>query len=122
MTKSSVRVQRVYDERSPDDGFRVLVDRIWPRGVRKNTADLDDWIPDAAPSTDLRKWFGHDPDKFGRFRDRYRDELGSPDRLVVLDRLARLAREGTLTLVTATKDVEHSHAAVLAEVLRESGH
>lgn len=93
---------------------------MWPRGVRRDAAELDDWIADVAPSTELRKWFGHDQDKFGLFRDRYRDELGSPEREAALDRLVELVRDRGLTLVTATKDVEHSHVAVLAEVLRDS--
>lgn len=106
-----VRVRRVYDEPVPQDGVRILVDRMWPRGMRKDDLDAE-WLRDVAPSTPLRKWFDHDPARFAEFCRRYRDELsGNPD----LDRLR--ATEGPVTLLTATADVEHSHAAVLAELL-----
>lgn len=109
-----IRVRRVYDPPGGDDGVRVLVDRMWPRGVRKDDLACDDWLRDVAPSTELRRWYGHEPARFAEFRSRYRDELsGHPD----LDRLRALAVDGPLTLLTATKDVEHSQAAVLAELL-----
>lgn len=114
-----VRVKRVYDDAVRADGARVLVDRVWPRGLRKADADLDGWNKDVAPSTDLRKWFGHDPRKYEEFAARYRDELDAAG-----DALAQLrgsVRSRTLTLLTATKDIEHSHVQVLAEVLRGSG-
>lgn len=118
MTRRQVRVRRVYDEADPDDGVRVLVDRVWPRGLRKDEADLDEWIKDVAPSTELRKWFGHDPAKFDQFRSRYRSELDTPSRRSALEHLRRFAEENALTLLTATRDVAHSNAAVLAEMLR----
>jgi uncharacterized protein YeaO (DUF488 family) len=116
-----VRVRRVYDEPSAADGARVLVDRIWPRGVRKDSIRLDDWAKDAAPSAELRTWYGHDPAKFAEFRQRYLCELtGSPQR-AALGRLRALASAGRpLTLLTATKDVEYSQAAVLAQLLRQA--
>jgi uncharacterized protein YeaO (DUF488 family) len=115
-----VRVRRVYDEPSAEDGTRVLVDRVWPRGLRKDAARLDDWVKDVAPSTALRKWYGHDPARFEEFRQRYLDELtGAPQR-AALGRLRALASSGPLTLLTATRDAGHSQAAVLARLLRSS--
>ena len=116
---SGIRVRRVYDPPSPDDGARVLVDRIWPRGLRKDAARLDEWAKDVAPSTELRQWYGHDPARFGEFRVRYLSELyGGPQR-AALGRLRALASARPLTLLTATRDVEHSQAAVLARLLRQ---
>ena len=117
-----VRVCRVYEEPSAADGIRVLVDRIWPRGLRKDAIRLDDWARDVAPSSELRTWYGHDPAKFEEFRRRYLGELtGGPQR-AALGRLRALAAARTepLTLLTATRDVDHSHAAVLAQLLRQS--
>jgi uncharacterized protein YeaO (DUF488 family) len=110
-----VTVVRVYEP--PAGGTRVLVDRIWPRGISKEAAHLDLWLKDVAPSTALRRWFGHDPAKFEEFRGRYEAELGEPPASEALRRLEDLAAEQPLVLVTATKDVPHSHAAVLAELL-----
>ena len=115
-----IRVRRVYDAAEPRDGTRVLVDRVWPRGLRKDAARLDDWAKDVAPSTDLRKWYGHDPAKFGEFRRRYTAELARPEAAGALGRLRDLARQGPVTLLTATRDVDISQAAVLAELLRET--
>lgn len=112
-----VRVKRVYDDAVRADGTRVLVDRVWPRGLRKDAAGLDAWRKDVAPSTELRKWYGHDPDRYDEFAARYRDELESATD--ALTELRNDVRSRTLTLLTATKDVEHSHARVLADVLRE---
>jgi uncharacterized protein YeaO (DUF488 family) len=118
MTGDGIRVRRAYDAPSPDDGARVLVDRVWPRGLRKDAARLDDWAKDAAPSTDLRKWYGHDPAKFDEFRRRYLAELTEPGPAQALARLRVLAVAGPLTLLTATREVDISQAAVLADVLR----
>ena len=116
-----VRVRRVYDEPSAADGARVLVDRIWPRGLRKDAIRLDDWAKDAAPSGELRTWYGHDPAKFSEFRRRYLQELAGSTQRAALGRLRALAAAGRpLTLLTATKDSEHSQAAVLAQVLRQA--
>jgi uncharacterized protein YeaO (DUF488 family) len=114
---AAVRLRRVYDEPSPEDGTRVLVDRVWPRGLRKDAARLDEWAKEVAPSTELRRWYGHDPARFTEFRRRYERELAEPERRAALDRLRDLAREGTVTLLTATRDIEHSQAAVLAQRL-----
>src|SRR6516162_2417898 len=116
-----IRVRRVYDAPEPRDGSRVLVDRVWPRGLRKDAARLDDWAKDVAPSTDLRKWYGHDPAKFGEFRRRYLGELAGGPQRAALARLRALAASGRpLTLLTATRDVDHSQAAVLARLLNQS--
>ena len=111
-----VQVRRVYDEPAPGDGSRVLVDRVWPRGLRKDAAVLDEWLKDVAPSTGLRKWYGHDPAKFEEFRRRYAVELAGAAQRAALGKLRQVS--GPLTLLTATKDVEHSQAAVLAQLLR----
>ena len=116
---SDVRVRRVYDAPSPDDGARVLVDRIWPRGLRKDAARLDEWAKDAAPSTELRKWYGHDPAKFDEFRRRYLEELSGAAQRKELGKLRALAAAGPMTLLTASRAVEISDAAVLAQVLRQ---
>lgn len=115
-----IQVRRAYDEPSRSDGTRVLVDRIWPRGLRKDEARLDEWAKDVAPSTGLRRWYDHDPAKFVEFRDRYRKELATSDREQALEDLRGSARGKTLTLLTATTDVEHSNATVLADVLCDS--
>ena len=117
-TELNVRVKRVYEPVSPDDGERVLVDRLWPRGVSKAAAHLDEWDKDVAPSDELRRWYGHDPAKFAEFRRRYADELREPARAKALAHLNEAAKHGTVTLLTATKDAAHSEAAVLAEQLR----
>lgn len=116
----SVEVRRVYDEPSDEDGTRVLVDRVWPRGLKKSEARLDDWNKDVAPSTELRKWYGHDPDRFDEFRERYLEELDTAAGREALQRLRDTVRGKRLTLLSATKDIEHSQAAVLADVLRRS--
>ena len=121
MTSLEVRVRRIYDPAAPDDGIRILVDRVWPRGIRKDAAALDEWAKDVAPSTDLRKWYGHDPERFAQFEARYRDELATPPARTALDHLRALTKDHVLTLLTATKDVDHSQAAVLAALLREQG-
>ena len=115
---TDVRVRRVYDPPDPADGQRVLVDRLWPRGLSKSAAALDEWVKAVAPSDDLRRWYGHEAGKFPAFRDRYQAELRAPERADALAHLRRLAGSGPLTLLTATKDVEHSQAAVLAARLR----
>jgi uncharacterized protein YeaO (DUF488 family) len=120
MAKDEVRVRRIYESPEPADGYRVLVDRLWPRGVSKSAAALNEWAKAVAPSDELRRWYGHDPEKFAEFRKRYETELQEPERAAALKHLADLASSGTITLLTATKDVEHSEAAVLAEQLRST--
>ena len=113
----AIRLKRAYEDPSPADGVRVLVERLWPRGLSKELAAVDHWPKEVAPSTELRKWFGHDPAKWPEFRRRYRDELcGRP---AELERLRRLAGEGTVTFVYGSRDTEHNSAAVLREVVEE---
>ncbi|WP_424889371.1 DUF488 domain-containing protein [Streptomyces sp. XH2] len=114
-----VRMRRVYDPPEEADGSRVLVDRIWPRGLTKEAAALDEWCKDVAPSTGLRTWYGHDPGRFEEFSRRYRTELRDEPHEAALQHLRELSRRGTLTLLTATKDRDISAAAVLREVLAE---
>jgi uncharacterized protein YeaO (DUF488 family) len=113
-----IRVRRVYEAPEPDDGARVLVDRIWPRGVSKQAAQLQEWDKNVAPSDELRRWYGHDPAKFSEFRRRYLAELDQPEPRAAIARLRGLAADGPLTLLTATKEVQISQAAVLADLLR----
>ncbi|MGB9307617.1 MAG: DUF488 family protein [Mycobacterium sp.] len=114
----AVQVRRVYDHRVPGDGTRVLVDRIWPRGMTKEKADLDEWCKQIAPSDELRKWYNHDPALFEEFTRRYEEELTEPGRAEALTHLRQLASGGTLTLLTASKAVDISEAVVLAGLLR----
>jgi uncharacterized protein YeaO (DUF488 family) len=114
---AEVRVRRVYDEPEDNDGVRVLVDRIWPRGMTKAKAALDEWCKDVAPSTELRKWYSHDPAKFEEFTRRYGAELEQVERAQALQHLRELAADRRLTLLTASKDVDISEATVLAAIL-----
>jgi uncharacterized protein YeaO (DUF488 family) len=118
MTRDDVRVRRVYDAPEPADGTRVLVDRLWPRGLAKAKADIDEWCKDIAPSTELRKWYGHDPARFDEFSRRYQVELTAPGPAEALAHLRALARGRQLTLLTATKEPQISEAAVLADMVR----
>ena len=113
-----VLVRRIYEAPEPDGGARVLVDRLWPRGMSKDRADLDRWVRDLAPSTELREWYQHVPERFPEFTTRYLAELEGPVQQDLLGQLRALLAVGPVTLLTATKDVEHSEAVVLAEVLR----
>ncbi len=115
-----VQVRRIYDPVTPGDGTRVLVDRIWPRGISKARAHLDEWCKQIAPSTELRKWYGHDPKLFDEFVRRYRDELTESVRAGALAHLHDLTEKQTLTLLTASKAVDISEAAVLAHLLAAS--
>ena len=119
--KGKIRVRRVYEEPAADDGTRVLVDRIWPRGLTKAKAGLDEWCKQVAPSTELRTWYHHDPELFAEFGRRYRGELQAPERADAVTHLRKLAQDGMLTLLTATKQPEISEAAVLAELLQRAG-
>lgn len=112
----TVKAKRIYDPPSRDDGYRVLIDRLWPRGVSKQKAAIDEWARDLAPSDELRRWFGHRPERFELFRRRYTEELR--DKSEQISALRRLAREGTVTIVYAARDAEHSNAAVLAPIVR----
>lgn len=115
-----IRLKRAYDPPGADDGYRVLVDRVWPRGVSKDDLALDEWAKQLAPSSELRRWFGHDPGRWDEFRRRYAAELegSDPEARDVLDRLRARAREGTVTLVYSARDTEHNNAVALGEHLR----
>jgi uncharacterized protein YeaO (DUF488 family) len=117
MRKPRVLVGRAYDEPTDRDGTRVLVDRLWPRGLSKDRAQLDEWCKQVAPSPELRTWYGHDPALFPEFRRRYRTELAGTEQAAALAHLRELASRRTLTLLTASKDVAISEATVLAELI-----
>ncbi|HEU4907499.1 MAG TPA: DUF488 family protein [Propionibacteriaceae bacterium] len=118
MTVATVHVARVYDHTTDADGRRILIDRLWPRGMSRSDAQIDQWCKQVAPSTTLRKWYGHDPRRFAEFSRRYRSELQSGEQAEALTHLRRLAKHQTLTLLTASRDVDISAAVVLAELLR----
>ena len=119
-----VTMKRIYDGAAPDDGYRVLVERLWSRGVSKEAAHLDAWEKGIAPSDALRRWYGHDPAKWEEFQTRYQQELKHPAAQKILDDLAERARHGTVTLVYAAHEGEISNAAVLQRLLAErvAGH
>lgn len=112
-----VQIKRIYDPAEAGDGYRVLVDHVWPRGVSRERAQLDEWARELAPSDELRQWFDHVPVRFDEFRARYRRELGDHDELI--EKLRDRAKNGRLTIVYAARDREHNNAAVLAELLRD---
>jgi uncharacterized protein YeaO (DUF488 family) len=114
-----VRMKRVYEAPDPEDGGRFLVDRLWPRGVKKEGAGLTGWLRDLAPSDELRRWFHHNPARWEEFRARYRRELAAPACQALLRDLAQRARTGVVTLVYAAKDEAHNNARVLSEALEE---
>ena len=114
-TGSPIRLRRAYDEPTPGDGYRVLVDRVWPRGRSKQRLRLDEWLPDLGPSTELRKWFGHRVERWPEFQERYHAELAEAGQVGLLDQLAERARKGPLTLVFGAQDPEHNQARVIAD-------
>lgn len=119
MTNSTIRLRRIYDDPDTGEGTRVLVDRVWPRGISKEEADLDHWFKEIAPSTELRKWFGHDPKLWAAFKQKYRKELEDDDKKKELEELAQVAASGPVALLFGAKDTEHNQAVVLREVLEE---
>ena len=110
-----IKTKRVYDSPGADDGYRVLVDRLWPRGMTKESANLDEWLKDIAPSSDLRKWFAHEETRWDEFVRRYREELAQPEPVAHLARLAALSRTQTLTLLYAARPDKHNSASVVRE-------
>ena len=116
-TTPDVRLRRIYDEPTEDDGIRVLVDRRRPRGVSKVRAEIDEWCSDIAPSNELRRWYGHVASRFEEFQARYLDELKEPERAPALTHLAAMGARDRMTLLTATRDVNHSQAAILCDLL-----
>ncbi len=113
-----ILLKRAYALSTPDDGFRILVDRLWPRGVAKASAHIDLWLKEIAPTTSLRKWFGHDPAKWAEFQTRYRNELDHNPELV--KQIVEQAKKGTVTLVYSAKDEEHNDAVVLKAYLEQA--
>ncbi|MGE5596511.1 MAG: DUF488 domain-containing protein [Hyphomicrobiales bacterium] len=116
---SGVSIRRVYDDPGPGEGYRVLVDRVWPRGVSKDELQADEWFREVAPSTELRRWYGHEVEKWEEFRRRYRQELAGTEAAAALERLVERARNGHLTLLYGARDGEHSQAEVLRELIEE---
>jgi len=114
-----IKLKRVYEPVKRGDGRRVLVERLWPRGLRKDDRRISEWLRDVAPSPELRRWYGHDPAKWAQFRRRYRSELHRPEWRRLLDALADKARRGTVTLVYAARDTERNSAVVLRETLAD---
>jgi uncharacterized protein YeaO (DUF488 family) len=114
-----LKVKRVYEDPSPGDGHRVLVDRLWPRGVKKTTAHLSAWLKDLAPSDELRRWFSHNLERWQEFHRRYLQELADPAKAPLLDDLLARARQGTVTLVFAAKDEERNNAVVMKTFLED---
>lgn len=112
-----VRIKRIYDPADSGDGYRVLIDHVWPRGVSKQRAELDEWARELAPSDELRTWFDHVPERFAEFRRRYRDELGR--HAEEIEGLRDRARRGTVTILYAARDREHNNAVVLGELVRD---
>ena len=111
----TIQIKRVYEDKSKDDGHRILIDRLWPRGVSKEDAHFDEWMKELAPSTELRKWFDHKPERFEEFSKRYKKELAEQKEL--LDKLKELAKKKKVTLLFAAKDTEINNAVVIQEVL-----
>lgn len=112
-----IRIKRAYDPVSEGDGERILVDRLWPRGVTKEAARISSWMKELGPTTELRKWFGHDPAHWEEFQTRYAKELQTPDRRALLGDLAARSRQGVVTLVFGARDREHNHAIVLKNMI-----
>jgi uncharacterized protein YeaO (DUF488 family) len=117
-TRQSISIKRAYEPRAHGDGVRILVDRLWPRGLRKDRAEIDQWRKELAPTTELRRYYGHRPERFAEFSKRYRAELRSGEAAAAVSDLARLARRRNVTLLTASRDLDHSDASVLAAHLR----
>jgi len=118
--KPHIAIKRVYEEPEPEDGTRILVDRLWPRGISKERAHVDLWLKELAPSNELRKWFGHEPEKFAEFRRRYEAELRSAEAQAALQQLEERAKQGPITLLFAAHDAEHNNAVVLRDQLQQA--
>ena len=112
-----LKIKRAYEKPTPDDGRRILVDRLWPRGITKAEAGIDEWLKDLGPSTGLRQWFGHEPARWVEFRQRYLQELAASAQKAMLEKIAQQAGRGPVTLVYSAKDTEHNNAVVLAELI-----
>jgi len=110
-----IKIKRIYESASPNDGRRIYVDRLWPRGMKKEQVKMNEWLKDISPSDSLRKWFGHDPSKYAEFKRRYTKELKKHSE--ILERIKKEAKKETVTLLFSAKDVEHNNATVLKELL-----
>ena len=110
-----VKIKRIYDPASPNDGKRIYIDRLWPRGMKKEEVKIDEWLKEISPSDSLRRWFGHDPSKYAEFKKRYTKELEKHSE--ILERIKKEAKKETVTLLFSAKDVEHNNATVLKELL-----
>ncbi|PKR77152.1 DUF488 domain-containing protein [Halalkalibacillus sediminis] len=114
----NIQLKRIYEKANKNDGQRVLVDGVWPRGVSKEDAHLDKWLKEIAPSKDLRQWFGHDPDKFNDFKKKYKEELKEDQRKEAFNELKGMANKKKLTILFATKEEDYNHAQVLKNLLK----
>lgn len=114
-----IKIKRVYEAPAADDGARILVDRLWPRGLSSRQAQIDEWMKELAPSSSLRTWFGHEPRRWGEFKKRYVQELKTPEKKSLVADVAQRARQGTVTLLYAARDQEHNNASVLKEFLQK---
>ena len=110
-----VKIKRIYETPSPDDGKRIYIDRLWPRGIKKEEVKMDEWLKEISPSDRLRKWFGHDPSKYAEFKIRYKKELEKHSE--ILERIKKEAKKESVTLLFSAKDVEHNNAIVIEELL-----
>jgi uncharacterized protein YeaO (DUF488 family) len=115
----AIQLKRAYDLPLETDGERLLVDRLWPRGLRKGAAQLSAWLKNLAPSEDLRRWFAHDPSRWSEFQERYRAELRAPEKETLIRELAQKARQGKVTLVFAAHDLSHNNAVVLKDIIEQ---
>jgi uncharacterized protein YeaO (DUF488 family) len=114
-----LKVKRVYEKKETADGKRILIDRVWPRGLTSEAAAVDEWLKELAPSTELRKWFSHDPEKWEEFRRRYTEELSSPEKMEVLERIARTASSANVTILFGSKETRYNNARVIEELLHK---
>ncbi len=112
-----IKIKRIYDRASPEDGKRIYIDRLWPRGMRKEEVEIDEWLKEISPSDALRKWFGHDPSKYEEFKRRYTKELEKHHEII--EKIRKEGKKGTISLLFSAKDVEHNNATVLQEILTE---
>jgi len=112
-----LKIKRAYEPVEAADGQRILIDRLWPRGLSKSEAHIDEWLKDLAPSTELRKWFGHDLEKWDEFKKRYQKELSSPDKIKLMENIAQKVKQANITLIYSAKDTEHSDVRVLEELI-----
>lgn len=115
-----LKIKRAYEPAETSDGRRILIDRLWPRGVSKADARIDAWLKDLSPSTELREWFAHDQQKWEEFRKKYRQELSAPEKARLIEDIAQHARHNNVTLIFSAKDIEHNDALVLEELIQKS--